>query len=317
MPWSGSGVFTRLYSWVADAAAGIDISSTRTDADTNDITANGFGNCLTRDGQGSASANLPMNGFRFTNVGNGQNAQDLVTLAQITPPGITLPAIISPALLGDMKLSALPEALFGALAPGWHVCAGQTRPRTDPLWVATGGTYPGSWAFGNGDGSTTYTLPDFRGRVPVGKDNMGGAAASRVTAGVSGIDGLTLGAVGGNQNAQTDSITVNVSGSIGALSSGASTAVSTVTDPGHLHNISIKSAAGGSGNVTGTASTSVVAAQASDTAVTGITVGTSVTTNVTTNVYDARTWSATSGLTGSSQNMPPATVSNYIIFTGA
>jgi hypothetical protein len=83
MSWNGAGVFNRLFSWVADKAAGIDISSSRMDADTNDITSNGFGNTLTRDGQGSASANLPMNGFRHTGVGVGQARTDYAALSQI------------------------------------------------------------------------------------------------------------------------------------------------------------------------------------------------------------------------------------------
>lgn len=40
-------------------------------------------------------------------------------------------------------------------------------------------------------------LPDLRGRVPVGKDNMGGTTAGRITAAVSGITGTTLGSAGG------------------------------------------------------------------------------------------------------------------------
>lgn len=83
MSWNGSGTFNRLYSWVADKAAGLNISSTRMDADTNDISANGFGNCLTRDGQGTASANLPMNGFRHTSVGAGQVRDDYARLDQV------------------------------------------------------------------------------------------------------------------------------------------------------------------------------------------------------------------------------------------
>lgn len=82
MSWNGAGVFVRLYSWVADAAAGINISSTRTDADTNNITSNGFGNCLTRDGQGVATANLPMANFRHTGVGNGVARSDYAALGQ-------------------------------------------------------------------------------------------------------------------------------------------------------------------------------------------------------------------------------------------
>lgn len=46
----------------------------------------------------------------------------------------------------------------------------------------------------------TITLPDARGRSLVGKDDMGGTAASRMTVGGSGVDGVTLGAAGGEQS---------------------------------------------------------------------------------------------------------------------
>jgi hypothetical protein len=83
MPWSGSGTFTRNYSWTNDAANSIPITASRMDADTNDIVTNGFGNTLTRDGQGSATANLPMNGFKHTNCANGVAATDYATMGQI------------------------------------------------------------------------------------------------------------------------------------------------------------------------------------------------------------------------------------------
>lgn len=82
MSWNGAGVFNRIYSWVADKNAGIDITASRMDTDTDDITSNGFGNTLTRDGQGSATANLPMNGFRHTGVGNGVARSDYMALGQ-------------------------------------------------------------------------------------------------------------------------------------------------------------------------------------------------------------------------------------------
>jgi microcystin-dependent protein len=50
----------------------------------------------------------------------------------------------------------------------------------------------------------TLTLPDARGRVLVGKDNMGGSAANRITSGGSGVNGATLGASGG---AETHTLT--------------------------------------------------------------------------------------------------------------
>jgi len=53
--------------------------------------------------------------------------------------------------------------------------------------------------FGGGDGSTTFNVPDLRGRAVFGLDTMGGAAAGRVTAAAGGVDGTTVGANGGGQ----------------------------------------------------------------------------------------------------------------------
>jgi microcystin-dependent protein len=60
--------------------------------------------------------------------------------------------------------------------------------------IASASGYP----HGNGDGSTTFNLPDHRGRVSVGRDDMGTVAANRITA-ASGITGTQLGASGGVQ----------------------------------------------------------------------------------------------------------------------
>lgn len=83
MPWNGSGTFNRVYSWVADKAAGLDIIASRMDTDTDDIASNGFGNSLTRDGQGQPTANLPMDGFRHTGVQNAVNRSDYSAFGQV------------------------------------------------------------------------------------------------------------------------------------------------------------------------------------------------------------------------------------------
>jgi microcystin-dependent protein len=87
------------------------------------------------------------------------------------------------------------SAFAGVNAPaGWLMCAGQAVSRTDyaALFNALSTTY------GTGDGSTTFNLPDLRGRVPAGVDNMGGSAASRLTSTVLTASN-TLGASGGTQ----------------------------------------------------------------------------------------------------------------------
>lgn len=52
--------------------------------------------------------------------------------------------------------------------------------------------------FGSGDGSTTFNLPDKRGRVSAAKDDQGGSAAGRLTS-ASGISGNVLGGAAGAQ----------------------------------------------------------------------------------------------------------------------
>jgi microcystin-dependent protein len=56
-------------------------------------------------------------------------------------------------------------------------------------------------AHGVGDGSTTFNLPDLRGRVLAGKDDMGGGAANRITLAGSGILGTLIGSAGGAETA--------------------------------------------------------------------------------------------------------------------
>ena len=62
------------------------------------------------------------------------------------------------------------------------------------------GTHTAIYApHGWGDNSTTFNIPDLRGRVTAGRDDMGGTAASRLTTAGSGIAGVNLGDAGGTQ----------------------------------------------------------------------------------------------------------------------
>ncbi len=85
----------------------------------------------------------------------------------------------------------------GASAPsGWQLCYGQAVSRTtySALFAIIGTTY------GAGDGVTTFNLPDCRGRMTAGQDNMGGSAAGRITVAGGNFDGTVLGGAGGQQN---------------------------------------------------------------------------------------------------------------------
>lgn len=56
------------------------------------------------------------------------------------------------------------------------------------------------FAWGNGDGATTFNVPDYRGMSIVGRDNMGGVIAANITSTYFGTNPDALGAIGGNQS---------------------------------------------------------------------------------------------------------------------
>jgi microcystin-dependent protein len=104
---------------------------------------------------------------------------------------------------------------FGSTAPNssFVLAYGQAISRTtySTLFAMFSTTY------GSGDGSTTFNVPDLRGRVVAGVDTMGGSAASRLTDATAGF-GDTLGEAGGAQSRTL--VTANLppytpSGSIG------------------------------------------------------------------------------------------------------
>jgi microcystin-dependent protein len=87
---------------------------------------------------------------------------------------------------------------WGTDAPSsnFALAYGQAISRTTyaTLFARLGTTY------GAGDGSTTFNLPDVRGRTVAGKDNMGGVAASRLTSTYFGANASAFGAVGGSES---------------------------------------------------------------------------------------------------------------------
>jgi microcystin-dependent protein len=121
--------------------------------------------------------------------------------------------IDKPIIPGELPIGALMAFAGASAPPRWLLCAGQAVSRNSysALFAVI------STAYGAGDGSSTFNLPDLRGRAAFGLDSMGGTAAGRVTTGGSAISGATLGASGGNQSLQSHT--------------------HGITDPGHTHGI--------------------------------------------------------------------------------
>ena len=151
-----------------------------------------------------------------------------------------------------------------------------------------------------GEAAGYFRKPDRRGRLLVGRDDMGGVAAGRVTQGVSGVDGLTLGATGGSQYAQQH---VHVDPAPVVTGGGTHTHPTNFTgdmltaNSGTIYHYFSSAESGGPGF-----SPIYFRGFEVQPASAGITVGSGGNTSA----YGS----------GTSQNMPPSAVTNWIIYCG-
>ena len=159
---------------------------------------------------GPADDGTVIRGVDLRNIQNDVNSAGLADADKIQgfPVDVPVPGDDGKALTYDdsnskftyTSLSGLPAGIYlpygGATAPsGWLLCYGQAINRVTfaDLFTAIG------TAYGIGDGATTFNVPDMRGNLPLGKDDMGGASANRVTAaaadslgGATGLETHTL-----------------------------------------------------------------------------------------------------------------------------
>lgn len=185
MPFDSEGVFSRLHNWEDDRINDIDIMSDRHDEEDDNF-ADGLSQCLLRNGQVAMNGNLHMGGFQIKNVAEGQSVHDVATKGQLNSVQTTLQTAIDEAttsvsvFVGDIKTS-LQTSNHG----NWLLCNGQAVSRT---------TYADLFAllgenFGAGDGSTTFNLPDYRGKFLRG---LGGdSAADMATTQAEGLPNIT------------------------------------------------------------------------------------------------------------------------------
>lgn len=136
---------------------------------------------LPRNGSAPMVADLPMGNNKITNLVPGVAATDAATRGQVD---------------NAVPIGMISEFAGSAAPSGWLLCFGQPISRSGyaALFAVVGTVY------GAGDGSTTFNLPDLRGRVTAGKDDMGGVSADRLTNLPGGVNGDVLGATGGVQS---------------------------------------------------------------------------------------------------------------------
>lgn len=156
----------------------------------------------------------------------------------------------TPGIQGRMYYATDTQALYYDYGTGWILI--MSTPSTEPPTVPLGATLDWPWASGSipswsvlsygqllagptypamqaladtsgrpygGSAGSNFGVPDYRGRVAAGKDDMGGSAAARITVSISGITGTTLGAVGGAEGVTLTTATIpahnhGISGSV-------------------------------------------------------------------------------------------------------
>lgn len=203
MPRNGTGTYSLPQP---PFVAGTVISSAAMNSDLSDI-ASALTGSLPRDGQ------VGMTGALL--AANGSSVAPSITFGNDEQSGFFLPSagvigiVISGTQIGTFSATGGSFSLDSGVPVGtvvdfagpttpnlWHLCFGQNASRTAfaALFTAIGTTY------GSGDGVTTFGLPDYRGITGVGKDNMGGTGANRLTSTFFGANATLLGAIGGSQD---------------------------------------------------------------------------------------------------------------------
>ena len=116
MSYNGSGAFTPPGASFP-AVGGTVIESAKYNAVINDI-ATGLSTAITKDGQTTVTANIPLNGYKLTGVGPGTDRTDTATLANIQDSAGTYIATVS----GTDTITLTPSPAITAYIVGQEFC---------------------------------------------------------------------------------------------------------------------------------------------------------------------------------------------------
>lgn len=224
------------------------------------------------------SSSFDQDGIRLQGRSGGSGNYDVI----LTPTTLSATRTLTlPDETGTVALTSLVPAgcimQYGASsAPsGWLLCDGSAVSRSTyaTLFAIISTTY------GSGDGSTTFNLPNLKGRVPVGRD-----------AADTSFD--VLGETGG---AKTHTLT--------SAESGVPAHTHPISDPGHFHSLNVWSFFVQTNLVSGFQTTSNTGVLASTVNTNSQTTGITVSNNTAANASSAH------------NNLQPYIVLNYIIKT--
>lgn len=257
------------------------------------------------------------------------------TIATTQTAGDSSTKVATTAFVAAESVVASPigmiTAYAGSTAPSrWLLCFGQAISRTtySSLFAVISTTY------GVGDGSTTFNVPDLRGRTVAGLDNMGGTDAGRLS---------TANTLGTSTGTETVTLTSGESG-VPAHSHANTLTNNAVTSGGHSadhshgfqtggrsadHSHGLNALAGndqgyGFGHARAAGGTAfglnyVTGGASADHSHSGTTIGASVnhTHSVTSNVTIGNVNNTAANAASAHNNMQPTMTINYIILAGA
>ena len=184
MPFDSDGNFSRIHNWEDDRRNGIEIVTDHHDEEDDNF-ANGLSQCLLRDGRAPLKDNFDAGNFQIKNLRQANLDDDAVNFAQLKSQISELKTALlanvnSSAKIGDIKMSVL-----SSNHDNWLLCNGQEVNRAD---------YPDLFkvigiSFGTGNGTTTFNVPDYRGKFIRG---LGGDSASDIyTTQAEGLPNIT------------------------------------------------------------------------------------------------------------------------------
>ena len=214
---NGSGTYSLPVNSWNPATNGTPATAADYQALINDVAA-AITQSLSKDGQTAMTGNLPAGGNKITGLAAGTTAGDSARFEQL-PSATNILAVASGgtglgtgenlAIVGEIKMWGT-----GTAPMGYLLCNGAavSRATYSALFTLL------STTFGVGDGATTFNVPDFRDRMPIGAGTTYSANSS-----------------GGSANAVVVS----------------HTHTATSTDAGHVHGVDAFATAGGGGLTTG------------------------------------------------------------------
>lgn len=163
-----SGTLESLYWYLIDNAGTLELAWS-----TKNFGAGGIVTTVAEGGVGAADSATVMysstlrSNVPFRCVWRSKDSQTVAGLWAAVPTVVEMAPFAG--RVGNLPAGFGPVSYSGAVIPeGWLACDGTAVSRTTyaELWAALG-TTTSPW--GQGDGSTTFNVPDFRDRVPVGE----------------------------------------------------------------------------------------------------------------------------------------------------